>query len=49
MELHRLLLDAYESEDPDVIVKALDDHFLETERVVRDGFDQSGNLAVAAS
>jgi len=38
LHLHRLLLDAYESGDPEEIANALEDHFAETERVVREGF-----------
>lgn len=38
LHLHRLLLDAYQSPDPEVIAKALEHHFAETERGVREGF-----------
>jgi DNA-binding GntR family transcriptional regulator len=48
MDLHRLLVDAYESGDPVAIVRALDEHFVETERVVREGFHEPANAALTA-
>ena len=40
LHLHRMLLDAYQIADPEQIVTVLADHFTETERVVREGFER---------
>ena len=39
LRLHRELLDAYDSGVPDTLADALNEHFTETERVVRAGFE----------
>jgi DNA-binding GntR family transcriptional regulator len=38
LRLHRVLLDAYDKGQPQELADALDDHFAETERVIREGF-----------
>ena len=38
LDLHRQLLDAYEAGDPDALAGALEEHFAETERGVRQRF-----------
>lgn len=45
LHLHRMLLDAYEVANPEEIVVALENHFNETERVVREGFQKQQHAA----
>jgi DNA-binding GntR family transcriptional regulator len=40
MRLHRELLDAWATRDPEQIVAALEGHFVETQRVVHDGYQK---------
>ena len=40
-----MLLDAYETGNPKQMVTALADHFTETERVVREGFEKQQHAA----
>ncbi len=40
-----MLLDAYEVANPEEIVVALENHFNETERVVREGFQKQQHAA----
>jgi DNA-binding GntR family transcriptional regulator len=47
--LHRLLLEAYEARDADAVVDALEEHFAETERGVRERFAASGKGAGPAT
>ena len=49
MRLHRQLLDAYESGDSETIVEALDDHFTQTEEVVREGFERQHDASRLAA
>ena len=45
LHLHRLLLDAYESGDPDEMAKVLEEHFTVTEDGVRAGFKKQQHAA----
>jgi DNA-binding GntR family transcriptional regulator len=49
LRLHRTLLDAYDTADPDGLADALEEHFAVTERGVRERFAASNGDAAAAT
>jgi DNA-binding GntR family transcriptional regulator len=49
LRLHRALIETFELGDPDQVANSLDDHFAETERVVRAGFEETQQTALSTA